>query len=117
MHSAEIGRRGEDAAAAFLVTQKGYTVLSQNVRTPKGEIDLVCRTPDGGLAAVEVKATLRKSAFHPAERAAGAKIARLTKLAAWLSSHYPDVGVQVDIVALHWKHDQPVIEHFENVTA
>jgi putative endonuclease len=47
------GRRGEDAAAAFL-TERGYRVLARNVRVPGGEMDAVCL--DGPtLVIVEVK--------------------------------------------------------------
>jgi putative endonuclease len=35
-----IGKKGEDAAARFL-SQKGYTVIARNVRTPFGELDLI----------------------------------------------------------------------------
>jgi putative endonuclease len=35
-----LGRWGEEAAAGYL-TERGYTILERNVRTPGGEIDLV----------------------------------------------------------------------------
>lgn len=38
----ETGRRGESIAAAFL-KKKGYRILSRNLRTPFGELDIVAR--------------------------------------------------------------------------
>jgi len=47
------GREGERLAAVFM-RLKGWQLLAQRVKTPRGEIDLVCRK--GGMVAfVEVK--------------------------------------------------------------
>ncbi len=47
------GRRGEDAAAAFLESH-GYRILARNYRTPNGEADVIAL--DGtALVIVEVK--------------------------------------------------------------
>jgi putative endonuclease len=48
-----LGRRTEEAAAAFLAAQ-GLTVVARNVRLTEGEIDLVCRDGDTWVF-VEVK--------------------------------------------------------------
>ena len=47
------GRRGETLAAWFL-RFKGWRILAQRVKTPRGEIDLVARR-GGTVAFVEVK--------------------------------------------------------------
>jgi len=47
------GRRGEDAAATFLMAD-GWEILARRVKTPRGEVDLVARRP-GVVAFVEVK--------------------------------------------------------------
>ena len=53
-HAAEKrGRRGEGLAAWFL-RLKGYRILDRNVRTPRGEVDIVARK-GGCLVFVEVK--------------------------------------------------------------
>lgn len=60
------GARGEEAAADFLKTRRGFSVVTRNWRNPRDlrdEIDLVCRDGDI-LVFVEVKA-----------RAAGALVA------------------------------------------
>jgi putative endonuclease len=57
--------------------EQGYEILATNVRTPYGELDLVCRA-EGTLVAVEVK-TRRSAAFGlPEEAITPAKLARIT---------------------------------------
>ncbi|MCH4157781.1 MAG: YraN family protein [Acidaminococcaceae bacterium] len=54
MHErAQLGRRGEDIAAAFLERQ-GYTLLERNYRWRKGEIDVIA-AKEATIAFVEVK--------------------------------------------------------------
>jgi putative endonuclease len=61
----ELGRAGEDLAAAYL-SGRGWAIVDRNVRYREGEIDLVCARA-GILAFVEVK-TRRSRAFGiPAE--------------------------------------------------
>lgn len=52
--STEKGRAGEEAAAGYLQEQ-GYQILARNVRSPRGEVDIVC-VRGNVLAFVEVKA-------------------------------------------------------------
>ncbi|GAC1432601.1 MAG: YraN family protein [Chloroflexota bacterium] len=72
-----VGQRGEHLAADFL-RQRGYEVLAANLRTPYGELDLLCR--DGAtLVAVEVK-TRRSTAFGlPEEAVTPAKLAHISR--------------------------------------
>ena len=49
-----LGRRGESEAAAFY-RRRGAEVLDRNVSYPVGELDLICREPDGTIVFVEVK--------------------------------------------------------------
>ena len=37
-----LGKRGEDAAAAYLI-DKGYLIVSRNYRRRSGEIDIICK--------------------------------------------------------------------------
>ena len=48
------GNRGEAAVAVYL-KRKRYTILEQQFRTRRGEIDLIARSPEGILCFVEVK--------------------------------------------------------------
>ena len=48
------GDRGEAAVAVYLRKRK-YTILEQQFRTRRGELDIIARSPDGILCFVEVK--------------------------------------------------------------
>jgi putative endonuclease len=71
------GARGENLAAAFL-RQQGYRILKRNVRTPFGEIDIICR--EGAmLVFVEVKSRSSKQFGNPEDAVVGKKLERLKK--------------------------------------
>lgn len=55
----ELGQRGEDVTAEWLAA-RGWLILDRRWRTRAGELDLVCRDPDGALVGIEVK--LRRTA-------------------------------------------------------
>jgi putative endonuclease len=61
----EIGNYGERVAAAF-VRRHGYKVLTRNYKTPRGEIDLVCRHGHV-LVFVEVKTRAEVDVVPPSE--------------------------------------------------
>jgi putative endonuclease len=84
-HHLDLGRRGEDRAAAWYAA-RGYTVLARNWRCPQGEIDLVC-TREGVLVVCEVKARRTDAHGAPFEAVTPAKQRRLRRLgAAYLRS-------------------------------
>ncbi len=63
-HNIDLGKRGEDAAAAFL-QRKGFEILARNYTCPAGEADIVAEYWDGDcreLHFVEVKT--RTSTFN-----------------------------------------------------
>ena len=49
----EFGRRGEDAACAYLL-RHGYSIVERNYRCRRGEIDIIA-AKDGGAVFVEVE--------------------------------------------------------------
>ena len=49
----DFGRRGEDAACAYLL-RHGYSIVERNYRCRRGEIDIIA-AKDGGAVFVEVK--------------------------------------------------------------
>lgn len=72
----QIGAYGEKVAAAYLRRKHGYRVLDKNYRTPRGEIDLICR--DGQvLVFVEVRARASHDYGTSVETINSAKQARL----------------------------------------
>lgn len=82
----DLGRRGEDLAAQFLV-DAGYTVIDRNWRCPRGEIDLVARDGEDTVF-VEVKTRSSTAFGHPFEAITAQKLARIRGLAiAWCEAH------------------------------
>lgn len=78
-----LGRLGESEAATFY-RRRGAEVLDRNVAYPVGELDLICREPDGTIVFVEVK-TRSGRGFGGAEAVTGRKLARIRRAAArWL---------------------------------
>ncbi len=97
----ETGRRGEDAAAAYL-ERVGMTIEARNWRCPAGEVDIVARD-EGEFVFVEVK-TRRSDRTGTAEEAvSAAKQKRVARLAeAYLRSIDAPIGyaARFDVVAI-----------------
>ena len=86
--AAERAGRIAEAAAAFLLTCKGYRILERRYRTPMGEVDLIVRRGKR-LAFVEVK--LRDSAYAAAHAITPRQQHRIARAAEhWLAHRAPD---------------------------
>ena len=112
----EVGRRGEDCAAEYLV-EAGYTLLDRNWRCDQGEIDLIA-SRDGDIVFVEVKTRSGTGYGHPFEAITVAKLARLRRLAgAWCAQFEPRAkNIRIDAVAVIARPGRvPVVEHLEGV--
>jgi putative endonuclease len=77
--AADVGRRGEAAAAGYLRRQ-GLRIVARNFRARSGELDLVALDGDA-LVFIEVKSTLSGSR-DPFERIGPAKARRVRRAAA-----------------------------------
>lgn len=109
-----LGRRGEALAAAYL-RQRGYRIVTQNYRTPLGEIDIVAR--DGRtLVFVEVK--VRRSPRFGSAKAAvtAAKRRRISMVALLYLKSEADVGAEArfDVVAVDQTGAEPRLELVQN---
>jgi putative endonuclease len=97
--SAAKGRRGEDAAAAFLAAE-GWEIVARNFRWRGGEVDIAAAL-GGVIAFVEVK-SWEKLGPEGLERALGAdKRRRIVETAKiFLSRHreYKDWSVRFDVI-------------------
>lgn len=112
----DLGRRGEDCAAEFLVGA-GYTVLARNWRCGQGEIDLIV-TKGGDIVFVEVKTRSGTGYGHPFEAITVRKLARLRRLAgAWCAEVEPRArNIRIDAVAVIARPGhEPVVEHLEGL--
>lgn len=88
MKRQELGRSGEDFAARFL-EGKGWRIIDRNVRTRRGEIDLIA--DDGGtIVFVEVKARSSDAAGLPLEAISLEKARRLRRLAQECYAKHPE---------------------------
>jgi len=112
-HHLETARKGESAAAAFL-EEKGYRIEARNVRTGRGEIDLVAWSPEGHLIFVEVKtrsgdgfggpeSAIDKKKEDTIARAAGAYMERIQY--EWI--------IRFDVVAVLLQDDQ--VKHIRHI--
>ncbi|MBE0476856.1 MAG: YraN family protein [Coriobacteriia bacterium] len=100
MDSKELGRRGEDAAAAFL-ERRGMRLLERNWRCPVGEVDLVAQDGDT-LVLCEVKTRRSTRAGSPEAAVGATKQRRLARLAAAYAQDMPSPPerVRFDVVAI-----------------
>lgn len=100
MNHVELGKLGEEIAAAFL-TDKGYLVLDRNYRFLRTEIDIVAST-DREIVFVEVKSRRSKTFGEPEESVDTNKKRLLFKTAeAWL--HEKKMGgapVRFDVITV-----------------
>lgn len=99
MDEADLGRRGEEAAARWY-QRHGFRIVARNYRTRMGELDLVA-VQKGLVAVVEVKTRSGDARFGtPAEAVNLHKQQRLIRAAQlFLQRHpeYADVPVRFDV--------------------
>ena len=114
MDRAELARRGEDAAAAYL-ERIGMTIEERNWRTKSGEIDIVASEGDE-LVLVEVKTRRSQRAGSPEEAVSAAKQRRIARLAAaYLATTARDAsrGVRFDVVTIRvLGEDRALLRHY-----
>jgi len=101
----QLGRFGEDAAAEHL-RRKGFEILARNVRTSRGEIDLVAL--DAGVVVfVEVKSRRRGGALEAVDLRKQRRLSRLATAflarAGWLdrAARFDVIGVAPDGACTH----------------
>jgi len=111
-----LGRRGEQAAAAYL-TRAGLRVLDRNWRCSGGEIDIVA-AERRCLVICEVKTRSSGAYGGPLEAITYAKRARLRRLAGlWLLAHGVIFDeVRIDVIGLTRQGDSQFrVEHLRGV--
>lgn len=96
----ELGRRGEDAAALYLV-RRGYDILERNWTCFAGEADIIARDGEA-LVFVEVKTRSSVEKGFPAEAVDAPKRERYEKIAlAYLTEEsFSDMPVRFDVVSI-----------------
>ncbi|WP_375405565.1 YraN family protein [uncultured Amnibacterium sp.] len=109
----DLGRRGEDEAAAYL-TALGWQIVDRNWRCASGEIDIVAM--DGReLVIVEVKTRSSRRYGDPLEGVDAPKLTRLCVLAgAWRRAHrgVRSQGTRIDLIGvLMPRREGPTFDH------
>ncbi len=96
----QLGRRGEDIAAAFLLG-KGFSILARNWRCRQGEIDLIVQR-DLEIRFVEVKTRTSKLYGYPESSITPKKLAHLqASMEVWLKTNSPtSKRYQADVLAI-----------------
>ena len=102
-HNAELGRRGEDAAAKFL-ERHGYEIICRNWTCQAGEADIIARDGDA-LVFVEVKTRSNTDRGLPAEAVNAAKRRKYEKIAVSFLKGFElddaeDVQVRFDVISI-----------------
>lgn len=113
MDRIEIGRRGEDAAAAYL-ERIGMSLEARNWRCPMGEIDIVAREGES-LVLCEVKTRRSERAGTAEEAVSATKQRKLVRLAeAYLASGGRAPGlVRFDVIAIRvLSDDRALLRHY-----
>ena len=113
--NAELGRRGEDAAARYLY-KRGYDIVERNWVCPAGEADIIARD-ESCLVFVEVKTRTSVEHGFPSEAVDKEKRERYEKIAAfYLQDHdVVDIPFRFDVVSLLTiADDRAMIRHHIN---
>lgn len=108
------GKIGEQKAKSFL-EEKGYTIIEQNWRFKRAEIDLIA-IEGSEIIFVEVKLRKNNDFGYPEEFVGRQKIKHLWRgLEGYLSTYpeYQKLEPRIDVVAITQESGE--IEHFEGV--
>jgi putative endonuclease len=109
-HTRAKGRLGEDAAADYLVSA-GWSVVSRNYQSKRGEIDIIAKDPGGWLVFIEVKAAYGPSMGDPLFRVTRSKQLTIIALARkYLYEHSLSGKCRFDVVSI----TRDGIKHLKN---
>ncbi|MGI9546019.1 MAG: YraN family protein [Flavobacteriaceae bacterium] len=109
----ELGRKGEDLAAAYL-TKLGYSIIRRNYRYLKAEVDIIAQKGEV-LAMVEVKS--RNGAFY--QNLSDTISKKKRKLIVMAADHFVqenalDIEVRFDIITVVRTSGRYTIEHISS---
>jgi putative endonuclease len=115
-HNLAVGRWGENLAADFL-RQKGYRILSLNVRTPFGEIDLIAQQGNT-FVFIEVKTRANGAFGLPEEAITPKKRQNMIEAAQYYLNEHPEIqeDCRIDVIAIRGRKANPDVEivQYEN---
>lgn len=111
----EVGKAGEDIAAAFL-ERKGYAILERNYRYLKAEIDIIAQT-ENWIVGVEVK-TRNNSGYGKPQEFIGPRKIELLRSAFnhYIETNQIDCNARFDVIGIIKNSKELKIEHLEDVS-
>ena len=111
----DLGKWGEDKAAAFLVRQ-GYVILERDWRMGKRDLDIIALSEDQDtLVFVEVKTRKEVELQLPEEAVDIHKMRNLAIAAnAYVKSNQVEQNVRFDIISVVGSENNDCIEHIED---
>jgi len=109
----ELGKQGEELAVNFL-QKNSYEILETNWTFQKAEIDIIAKK-ENKLAIIEVKTRSSTDFGLPQDFVKPKKIQLLVKAVnEYVVCNNLDVEVRFDIIAIHKKDNEFIIEHLED---
>ena len=109
----QLGEKGESLAVQLL-RKKGYSILAENWRSGRNELDIVALI-GGTIVFAEVKT--RSTAFFgdPSEAVSIAKQKRIIQAANdYLEQHEIDLEARFDVISIVASSNQQMIDHMED---
>lgn len=112
-HNQRIGKWGEQIAVDYLA-EHSYEIITRNVRTPYGEIDIIARQGDSTIF-VEVKTRTSNKMGLPEESITARKREHMLAAADHYAAEHEIDHWQIDVIAIEGKPGAtPKITYFEN---
>jgi len=111
-----LGRYGENKAARFL-RRKGYRILSRNVTTPVGEVDILALKGDT-LVCVEVKTRIAGGPYDAVEAVSSTRLERMKRCAEYVARQPRFRALQFRLDAVFVTVDEgasTTLEHIDNI--
>jgi putative endonuclease len=110
----KLGVWGEDQAVSFL-RRHGFKIVTRNMRTPVGEVDIVARNRHY-LLFVEVKTRRSLVCGSPAEAVGAHKQRQIVRAAQWylLQGHGRGLQPRFDVISVLANTHPPKVDHIEN---
>ncbi|HRY97467.1 MAG TPA: YraN family protein [Bacteroidales bacterium] len=108
----DLGRQGEDLAAAYL-KEKGFRIRERNWRSGRNEVDIIAEKGDL-MIFVEVKTRRPGSMMPPASAVDRAKQANIIRAAdVYIRRYDLDVNARFDIISIETNGSETRLEHID----
>jgi putative endonuclease len=109
----QVGHKGETLAVQLL-RKKGYSILAENWRSGRNELDVVAQIGDT-VAFVEVKTRSTAYFGDPSEAVSIAKQKRIIQAANdYMEQHELDLEARFDVISIVTAQTEQTIDHMED---